>query len=147
MAQIKLTDIARVQSMERFKQPILFDGLTCNRIYPTDIDAVMEYHDWFFMFMEVKVDGVELNRGQTTALVRMVNAIRDSGKTAVLFICRHNVDKDKSIFLKDTVVSEAYYEGGWYDLTPRTMQEIWDYAMDWAQRKEQNSNDSVYPFN
>ena len=134
--RFKLTDIARIQNEDRFKQPILFDGMTFGNIYPTDIDAVTEYHGWFFIFMEVKGKGTPLNQGQTTALVRLVDTICQTGKTAILFICRHNVtDSSKPIFLKDTEITEVY-DGQWQKLEPRSALDAWEYAMNWARNKE-----------
>lgn len=134
----KAKDIARVQYEDRFKQPLLFDGMTFDKIYPTDIDAITEYHNWFFVIMEVKGEGAPLTHGQTTALVRLTDTIEQSGKTAILFICRHHVeDKSKPIFLKDTEVTEAYYHGQWETLSSRSALDAWEYAMHWAKRKEE----------
>ena len=135
--KFKLTDIARVQNEKRFKQPILFDGMNLGKMYPTDIDAFTEYHNWFFMIMEVKGEGVPLNYGQTTALIRLTDTICKADKTAVLFICRHSVENtSQPIFLKDTTVTEVYYCGQWYTLSPRSASEAYMYAMDWARRHE-----------
>lgn len=137
--KFKITDIARISNEDRFKQPILFDEMTFGNIYPTDIDAITEYHNWFFIFMEVKGEGVPLNRGQTTALMRLTDTICKADKSAVFFVCRHNVkDPTQPIFLKDTEVSEAYYCGQWHTLEPRTALEAWKHAMNWAKDKESN---------
>ena len=135
--KINPNDIARIQYEDRVKQPLLFEGLTFDRIYPTDIDAIPEYHNWFFIIMEVKREGVPLNTGQTTALQRLTDTIYESGKSAVLFICRHDVDTSSPIFLKDTMISEIYYEGMWHDVTPRTADVAWHAAMNWAKNKEE----------
>ena len=67
----------------------------------------------------------------------MVDAIQQSGRTAVLFICRHNIeDPAQPILLRDTIVTEAYYNGGWENLTPRTALEAWEYAIKNEKRKE-----------
>lgn len=139
--KFNITDIARISNEDRFKQPILFDGMTFRNIYPTDIDAVTEYHNWFFIFMEVKGIGVPLNRGQTTALTRLSDTIYQAGKTAVLFVCRHNVtDPTQPIFLRDTEVTEVYYDRQWHTVEPRTALEAWEYAMNWVRNKEENAN-------
>ena len=137
--EIKATDIARVQYEDRFKQPILFEGMTCGKIYPTDIDAITEYHDRLYIIMEVKREGVPLNCGQTTALMRMVDVVQQTGRTGVLFICRHNIeDSSQPIFLKDTIVTEVYYKGQWEELTPRTALDAWEYAIENEKRKERD---------
>lgn len=136
--KFKASDIARIQYEDRFKQPILFDGMTVDRIYPTDIDAFTEYHNKFFVFMEVKGNNVPLSYGQTIALQRLVDTIEEAGKYAVLFICRHSIeDRSMPIFLKDTEVTEVYYQREWHTLEPRTALDAWDYAMSWARRKEE----------
>ena len=135
--KFKATDVARIQNEERFKQPLLFDGMCIGKMYPTDIDAITEYHNWFFIIMEVKGEGVPLNYGQTTALQRLVDTIEEANKVAVLYICRHNVsDSTKPIFLKDTMVTEAYYGGQWHNVIPLTAGEEWHSAMDWAMEEE-----------
>ena len=148
--KFKLTDIARVQNEERFKQPLLFDGMNVGKMYPTDIDAFTEYHDWFFITMEVKGAGVPLNYGQTTALERLTDTILKANKTSILFICRHNVtDSTRPIFLKDTTVTEIYYCGVWYTVSPRSALEAYQYAMDWAQAIEKggyNATRTTNPF-
>ena len=151
--KVEPNHIGRVQYEDRFKQPLLFDGMNIGKMYPTDIDAITEYHDMLYMIMEVKREGVPLNRGQTTALIRLVNAVQETGRTAVLFICRHDIaDPSQPIFLKDTIITEAYFKGDWYDLNPRTALYAWNYAMDWARRKEDKeryksgTEFSSYPF-
>ena len=135
--KFKLTDIARIQNEGRFKQSLLFDGMNIGKMYPTDIDAFTEYHNWFFVIMEVKGKGVPLNHGQTTALMRLTDTLCKAEKTAVLFICRHSVaDESRPIFLKDTVVTEVYYCGQWYTLSARSALEAYQYAMNWAINKE-----------
>ena len=135
--RFKLTDIARVQYEDRFKQPILFDGMNVGKMYPTDIDAITEYHNWFFIIMEVKGEGVPLNQGQTTALQRLVDTIEDADRVAVLYICRHSVeDRTKPIFLKDTMITEAYYGREWHNVIPTTAGEQWRFVMDWAMNEE-----------
>ena len=123
----------RIQYEERFKQPLLFEGMTFNKVCPTDIDAFTEYHDRFFIIFEVKRNDAQLSYGQKTALVRIVDAIQESGRNAVLYICRHNIgDCSKPVFLKNTIISEAYYCKQWYIIKPKTALEVWNYAMQWA---------------
>ena len=132
-----MTEIGKVKYEERFKQPLLFEGMTFDKIYPTDIDAITEYHNHFFIIMEVKGEGVPLSYGQLTALQRIVDALQDAKKDAVLFVCRHNVeDRTKPVLLRDTIVSEAYYNRQWYKIQPKTAGEVWFYAMERARRKE-----------
>lgn len=135
--KFKATDVARIQNEDRFKQPLLFDGMCVGKMYPTDIDAITEYHNWFFIIMEVKGRDVPLNYGQTTALQRLVDTIETAGKVAVLYICRHDVEDDtKPIFLRDTVITEAYYDRVWHTIPPITAGEEWLDDMKWAMNEE-----------
>ena len=110
-----------------------------NKIYPTDIDAITEYHNRLFIIMEVKGEDVPLCFGQITALTRMVDALQDSKKDAILFICRHQVkEASQPIILKDTVVSEVYWNKQWYKIKPKPAGEAWFYALQYARKKEMN---------
>ena len=135
--KFKLNDVARIQNEDRFKQPLLFEGMNIGKMYPTDIDALTEYHNWFFIIMEVKGKDVPLNQGQTLALQRLVDTIEDAGKIAVLYICRHSVeDNTQPVFLKDTIVTEAYYNREWQNVIPITAGKEWFDAMEWAMHEE-----------
>lgn len=126
-----------IQYQDRFNQPLLFQDMTFDRICPTDIDAFTEYHNWFFIIMEVKYQDATMSYGQSTALQRLVDAIQESNRTGILFVCRHQVsDRSKPILLKETMVTDAYYEKQWRRLQPRKTQDAWNYAMAWAKNKE-----------
>ena len=128
---------AEVQYPDRFNQPLLFEGMVFNKIYPTDIDAITEYHNRLFIIMEVKGEGVPLCFGQITALTRMIDALQDANKEAILFICRHQVkDISQPIILKDTIVSEVYWKRQWYKIKPKTAGQAWFYALCYARKKE-----------
>ena len=132
-----------VQYTARFKQPLLFEGIVFDKIYPTDIDAFTEYHDKVFIIMEVKGIEVPLNYGQSTCLQRIVDTIEKAGKYAVLYVCRHNiVDYTQPIYLKDTIVKEAYYQGRWWNIKPIRAGELWRNTMEWARRLE-NENEQA----
>lgn len=129
---------SKIQYIDRFKQPLLFEGMLFNKIYPTDIDAFTEYHNKVFIVMEVKGENVPLNYGQSTCLCRIVDAIADAGKSAILYICRHTVeDKTQPIYLKDTIVTEAYYKGRWYKVKSKKAVDVWTNTINWAKQLEE----------
>ena len=129
---------SQIQYIDCFKQPLLFEGMLVNKIYPTDIDAFTEYHNKLFIVMEVKGENVPLNYGQSTCLCRIVDALADAGKTAILYICRHTVkDKTQPIYLKDTIVTKAYYKGCWYDVKSKKAIELWTDTINLAKRLEE----------
>lgn len=126
-----------IQCQGRFNQPLLFEGMVYNRICPTDIDAFTEYHNWFFIIMEVKYQDAAMSYGQSTALQRLVDAIQESGRTGILFVCRHQIsDSSEPILLKDTMVTDVYYEKQWRKIQPKRTGNAWEYAMRWARNKE-----------
>lgn len=129
-----------IQNNDRFVQPVYFDGMEIGKIHPTDIDSFIEYHNVLFVFWELKEQGKDFEqvRGQFTALVRTVDRIEKGGGKAVLYVCEHNVPKDKPIHLADTIVVKAYWQGEW--ITPNkttTAKDAFFHAIDWANRFEQ----------
>ena len=107
------------------------------RICPTDIDAFTEYHNRFFVIMEVKRGDAPLSYGQATALVRIVDALQDAGKDAVLYVCRHDIaDCSRPVYLKDTIVTDAYWKRSWHKTKPKRALDVWNYTMHWAKLRE-----------
>lgn len=128
-----------IQYQDRFNQPLLFQDMTFDKICPTDIDAFTEYHNKFFIIMEVKYHDAPLSYGQETALQRLVDAIQESNRIAVLFICRHQIsDRSKPVLLKDTMVTDAYYNKQWWKMKPKSTNAVWHYAMQWAKDREKS---------
>lgn len=128
-----------IQYQDRFNQQLLFQDMTFDKICPTDIDAFTEYHNWFFIIMEVKYQDAPLSYGQETALQRLVDAIQESNRIAVLFVCRHKVsDRAKPVLLKDTMVTDAYYNKQWWKMKPKSTNAVWHYAMQWAKDREKS---------
>lgn len=146
---IKATDNrAHIDHADRFRQPLLFEGMTIDKMYPTDIDAMTEYHDRLFIFMEVKYGDTPISYGQTTALERTANALQETDRDALVFICRHNVvDRTKPVMLKNTIVTDVYFKRNWY--TPDseiTAGELWKTVMEWAFAKEKKNPTTEMPW-
>lgn len=135
----------KVQFDARFKQPVLFDGMKFNRITPTDIDAIAEYHDRFFFIVELKYNDEEMSKGQACCLKRLIDAIEQSSNSrdAILIVCSHNVaDSNKSVLLKDAYVKRVYWKGGWREAHRKiTVGEAWAQSMNWARNKEKHMNE------
>ena len=148
--QIKATEDSKIHIdfADRFRQPLLFEGMNIGKMYPTDIDAMTEYHDRLFIFMEVKYGDTPTNYGQFTALERTASALQETGRDAIVLICRHSVeDRTKPVLLKDTIVTNAFYKGEWYDAdTPMTAGDTWKNLMNWAIRKENGYEENSNPF-
>lgn len=95
------------------KQLIDFKGLELDgKIYPTDIDAIIEYHDSEYIILEVKHNKADVPWGQRLCLQRMVDDFTKVGKKAVAIVCEHNVDDpNKPIVASFCNVRELYYGG------------------------------------
>ena len=101
---------------ERARQLIDFDGMNYGKILPTDIDGLIEYHGIAVIFYEFKYGNTDMPYGQRLAIERIVDAIAASGKHAVVFLCKHLVaDPNEDVQAKDAIVTQTYYDGGWYD--------------------------------
>lgn len=112
------------QFPDRMKQLIRFDGLRLDGgITPTDIDGFFEIHGETFVFFEVKLKGAVLPKGQSLALTRLVDYLTQAGRDAVLFVCVHNVDRDREIMVKDLEVAKVYYKGRVRKWDGRTLKE------------------------
>lgn len=99
------------------RQLIDFKGLDIDgKIYPTDIDGLIEYKDSEYIIFEIKHGDAEVPFGQRLALQRMVDDFTKIGKQAVVFICEHSVrDANKPVVAAWCKVREIYYggEGEW----------------------------------
>lgn len=138
----------KVQHDARFKQPVLFDGMTFNRISPTDIDAITEYHDRFFFIVELKYLDEQMSEGQSLCLKRLIDAIEQSSNSrdAILVVGRHGVsDTSQAVMLKDAYVKKVYWKGEWHNVTRKvTVGEAWSESMNWAKDKEQNEKEAKH---
>lgn len=123
----------KIQNRERARQIIDFSGIRYGNITPTDMDGFFEYHNQAFAFYEFKLIGGEFPRGQRVALQRMVDAITDAQKEAVIFLCRHSAfEPREDISAQDAVVEEIYYRGQWRKGDGRTAKEYTDGFMKWV---------------
>lgn len=107
----------RIHNIKNMRQPLDFSGCCIgNGIYPTDIDALIEYRDKQYIIFEVKFRDYEVPFGQKLALQRMVDDFTKVGKQAIVIVCSHPVkDPNKRILLAKCSVREIYYgdEGEW----------------------------------
>lgn len=105
------------QNQRRARQLIEFDDLTYGRAAPTDIDAIYEGHNGFWVVFEVKGEGVPLPTGQRLCLERAVNDFEKAGKNAVAIVAEHRVyNPDNPIKLAQCTVRAAYRDGTWHQM-------------------------------
>jgi len=103
-----------IKCLKRYKQLISYEGLIRHRkITPTDIDGVIDYAGNAFIFMECKLEGIEIEKGQKLAIENIINGLYEGGKKACCLLFRHNKVPEEIILAKDCIVSEIYYEGKW----------------------------------
>lgn len=68
-----------------------YSGVRYDKVTPMDIDGFMEFADKQFVFLELKYKDDTMKRGQELALTRLVDAIAESGREAMLIIAVHDV--------------------------------------------------------
>ena len=100
-----------INDKENFHQKVLFDGIRYGGCMPTDIDAALEFGGKVLVLYELKYGNARVPKGQMLLLKRLVDAWAKDGKQAVLFICRHNTPSKKDILLKESIVTDIYYNG------------------------------------
>lgn len=106
---------SKITNPRRASQLIDFAGLEIDGIpnlYPTDIDALIEYKDRGYIYFEIKHGGAEVPKGQRLALQRMVDDASKIQKEAIVFVCEHDVhDASQSVIAAQCKVRELYYSG------------------------------------
>jgi len=91
-----------------------FSGLRYRNITPTDIDALIDFANKAFIFIEVKHGEIRLPFGQRLALERLVDNLEKAGKLSFALIASHNTDKD--IDFAKCIVKECRYKRRWTNI-------------------------------
>lgn len=122
----------KIQYRDRSRQIIDYYKVRYGNITPTDMDGFIEYKDKAFVFYEFKLEGASVPRGQELALIRLVNMANKAGKSAVLFICRHNVrDPEQDIDAASSIVEKIYWDNHWHKGSNKTVKEQTDSFIQW----------------
>lgn len=112
-----VTEGSRIRNPYYAKQLIDFQGMEIDGgIYPTDIDALIEYHDMEYIVLEVKFDKTKVPFGQRLAIQRMVDDFTKAGKRAIALVAEHySSDPRIPVIAANCRVRELYYgeEGEW----------------------------------
>ena len=89
----------RIHNTRNMRQLIDFKGCSVGEgMYPTDIDALIEYKDSKYIIFEVKYRDFEVPYGQRLALQRMVDDFTKLGKQAIAIVCSHPVkDPERNV--------------------------------------------------
>lgn len=114
---MRATGKSRIKNPCYAKQLIDFQGLNVDdNVYPTDIDALIEYHDSEYILLEVKYKNTRVPYSQRVAMQRMIDDFSKIGKKAIAIVGEHSVtDAAQPIIAADCNVREIYYgdEGIW----------------------------------
>lgn len=97
---------------ERAKQGRDFTGLRYGNITPTDIDALIEYQDKAYIFIEAKLNGAEMPHGQKLALERLCDDLQKI-KPTLLILITHNTPYNQEIDFAKALVKKYRYKGRW----------------------------------
>ena len=124
---MEITEGSRIRNPYYAKQLIDFQGLELDGgIYPTDLDALIEYHDTEYILLEVKFEKAKVPYGQRLAIQRMVDDFTKAGKRAIALVAEHcDPDPRVPVIAANCRVRELYYgeESRWraptHELTVR----------------------------
>ena len=94
-------------SKERINQSVNFTGFKFDKIYPSDIDAVIEIDNEFLFLFEIKTGNNQPSSGQKYMLERIYKNWIEQGKIAYLIYCKHNTKSNEEIFLKDCIIKDV----------------------------------------
>lgn len=122
-----VTEVSRIKNPYYAKQLIDFQGLGLDGgLYPTDIDALIEYHNKEYILVEVKYKKKQVPYSQRLAIQRMIDDFTKAGKRAIALVAEHyDSDPRKPVIAANCRVRELYYgdECRWraptYELTVR----------------------------
>lgn len=81
-------------------------------ITPTDIDGVLDFGGKLFVFIEAKLTGAALPRGQELALERLTDAYEETGRNAACIVCEH-ANRVGEINLAQCTVIRYRWHGAW----------------------------------
>lgn len=99
-----------IRNADRAKQLISFEGMELGeKAWPTDFDAVIEWHDSAWIVFEVKLWNAPVPYGQRLALERYVRDTHKAGKRAVALVVEHGIsDTSREVPLADCNVRELF---------------------------------------
>lgn len=125
----------KIQFRDRARQINDFSGLRYGNITPTDIDGFNEYHGKAMIFYEIKYGDKELPYGQKLALERLADNNQKAGTPSTVLVCRHNIsDPEQDVNVAETIVTDFYYAGKWYNHNSRTAKEMTDSFLNFVER-------------
>tara|TARA_R110002096_G_scaffold129332_2_gene278083 strand:+ start:689 stop:1108 length:420 start_codon:yes stop_codon:yes gene_type:complete len=115
-----MIEYSGINKIERLRQALVFEGMQfgpSKKMKHGDIDGFIDFKGEFFVFVENKLMGNDLNIGQRLGLEHIVKAIDSGIAKAIAFVVNHNVKEcEEPVMLKDCEVIEYYYNGKWQNV-------------------------------
>lgn len=126
----------KIQFRDRARQINDFSGLRYGNITPTDIDGFIEYHNNAMVFYEIKYGNKKVPYGQELSFMRLADNNQKAGTPSTVLVCRHNIsDPEQDVNVAETIVSDIYYAGRWYEDGTRTAKQVTDSFLQFAEKK------------
>jgi hypothetical protein len=108
--------MAQYNNRQHVHQVIDFASLRWGKQYPTDLDAMLEFQNKLFVFVEYKYGNSPVPTGQKLALMRLADAITHI--PSYVLVASHNTDIQDDIHAGKAIVTGVYHKGAWS--TPKT---------------------------
>lgn len=89
-----------------------FSQMRWGNITPTDLDAMLDFGNKLFVFIELKHGDAQMPYGQRLALERLVDAIESI--PAYLLIASHNTTSEKDVNTALATVTSYRYKKMWH---------------------------------
>ena len=103
-------EAGKIYNEEKFRQQLLFDGISDDKRTGTDGDGSYESKkDRLFIMAEVKEYGKDVTIGQKILMQNLVENMGGVYRTYG-FVLWHNSKSSEDILLKDTIVKEVYFK-------------------------------------
>lgn len=98
-----------IYHLERLSQPIEFKGMDIGpKMFPSDIDACIEYKDKAYIIYELKYNGKQMSKGQQIMLERITRDLGRLKPTLTLLVGHDVQDPRIPVNLAQTYVRAMY---------------------------------------
>lgn len=101
-----------IHNTNKVKQSIDFTNIQWGKIYPSDIDAVLEFNNDVLILIEVKQKGKEIPTGQRLMLERICNSWHTK-KSIVLLVWHDFKNENIDIPLNKCIIEKVYFKNKW----------------------------------
>lgn len=114
LVNVPLSQRGVIQNRNRKQQIANMNGLRFNKITPTDLDAVIDFDDRLFVFIEGKFIATPIPFGQQLAINRLCDAChRPPHRYAYAIIADHHHPSDEDVDFSNMTVRTIRQNGRW----------------------------------